>query len=269
MGKRAAGKKAPVIDVDKEAKRPKRKKTPNPKEETENANEKEKKKEDPPLKFAAVTRDSFNALFGKPAVPLPSLEAEAVSAPVATAPVSDSLEAVCTAETQVAPDEELSTPPPVFAKPVEADLNCPDSLGTSKGQPSSKSELFTEFTLNKICERLSRSNSEKERSKMLDGILTQEIDEDSFPVLLKECLAHPALQAHVDKVMSVEGIPPDEWKFGDEEGDPQEDVSAFIQWLVQENRFVLEPRSLEDSFQNAGDSAVHKENCLLYCASPR
>lgn len=251
MGKRAGGvkkDKTTVIEVERDAKKPRKKKNANPeteKKKNENNDEKDKEKKDPPLKFAAVTRDSFNALFGKPPVPLPSLEGAAVSAPVVAAKASsDSLEVICTAETQVASEEDLSTPPPVFAKPVETDLNCPDSLGASKGQPSSTSELFSEFTLKKICERLSCSDSEDERSKLLDRILNHEVDEDSFSVLLNECLAHPDLQAHIDKVKKDEGIPDDDWKFGDGEGDPPEDVAAFIRWLVQEKVFV-EPRSLE------------------------
>ncbi len=257
MGKRAAKSAKAAVEVDKvEVKRAKRKKKTD-QEESEKKDEKnEKKKEDPPLKFTAVTRSSFNALFGKPPVPLPDVEDDVVPAPVAAAAVTDSLEAICCAETQVASEDDLATPPPVLAKPVETVLDCPDSVGTSKGQTSSKSELFTEFTLKNICDRLRPIKSEDELSKVLDGILTKEIDADSFSVLLNECLDHPRLKAHIDKVIQDEGIEDgDGWKFGDGEGDQQEDVAAFIRWLVKEDG-PIEPRSLNTSFQSAGDSAI-------------
>ena len=64
-------------------------------------------------------------------------------------------------------------------------------------------------------------------------------DENIFWALIQECQTHPLFNEHCEEVFSSAGVDGSEWVFGSADGDPLEDLSEMVCWLVGKDSGTL------------------------------
>ena len=81
-------------------------------------------------------------------------------------------------------------------------------------------------------ERSGKTIDGKDIAKSLDALIRLG-DEGAFAFWMEEAKAHPLLHEHVSLIRDREGLSEEDWIFGHDDGDPFEDLSQFVSWLVE------------------------------------
>ncbi|CAK9011448.1 unnamed protein product [Durusdinium trenchii] len=66
----------------------------------------------------------------------------------------------------------------------------------------------------------------------LSNFMYHDISEDEFSSMLEEACGHSLINEHMAHIEKILGPDAEDWIFGHEEGDPLEDLIAFMEWCV-------------------------------------